>query len=182
MELDRSQREFCEAEAPYIRLLAPAGCGKTSVLLHRCLELSGRARRSERFLIVTFTRAATHELKERIAKDPQFAPLREHVVVSTLNAYGFRRMREQVRHLKLLTNNRERHFAVQNQLRPIWSQRGHAAVAEVASKRGSPPRRLLDVMDSLKALGCDHTADTNYERFQKRFDGLAEARLGAASR
>jgi len=178
MELDSSQREFCESEARYIRLLAPAGCGKTSVLLHRCLELIGRAQRSERFLIVTFTRAATHELKARLAADPQFAPLREHVVVSTLNAYGFRRMREQVRHPKLLANNTERHFAMQNQLRPVWSHDRYAAVAEVAAKRGAPPRRLLAVMDNLKALGCDHTADTNYQRFQERFDDLQKLGLG----
>ena len=40
--LDKSQREFCGSSADNIRLLAPAGCGKTLALVHRCLHLFER--------------------------------------------------------------------------------------------------------------------------------------------
>ena len=33
----------------------------------------------------------------------------------------------------------------------------------------------MDVMDSMKALGFDHTTDTNYERFKQRLDAIQDA-------
>jgi UvrD/REP helicase N-terminal domain len=52
--LDQSQKKFCEAPTENVRLLAPAGCGKTLSLLYRCRHLieNGKAQRT-RFLIVT---------------------------------------------------------------------------------------------------------------------------------
>ena len=76
MKLDRSQLEFCRSDADHIRLLAPAGCGKTFALLHRCRELASQARHAERFLIVTFTKSATTELELRLARDRDFESIR----------------------------------------------------------------------------------------------------------
>ena len=52
---------------------------------------------SARFLIVTFTVAATNELKDRLAHDSEFECVRDQATVTTLNAYGYRRIRNQVR-------------------------------------------------------------------------------------
>ena len=69
--LNESQKEFCRSKASCIRLLAPAGCGKTASLLYRCLRLLRRNRDSSpRFLIVTFTKTATVELLDRLNGDP----------------------------------------------------------------------------------------------------------------
>lgn len=170
MKLDSSQVQFCRSGADHIRLLAPAGCGKTLALLHRCRHLAERASAAPRFLVVTFTKTATHELRSRLGR-AEFDGVRDHIMISTLNAYGFRRMHNQLNSTRLLSSNNERFFAMRNQLRPIWLNK-HPHIAEVASKRGTGPRRLMDVMDSLKALGFDHVTDTNYERFKERLDSI----------
>ena len=176
LNLDRSQRAFCSSTAPNIRLLAPAGCGKTTALLHRCLRLARESSGSPRFLLVTFTRSAAAEIMARMANDPQFAPVAGQVSVSTLNAYGYRRIREKVRSPKLLISPADHHFAMLNQLRTVWVDLPH--IAEVVQARGSGARRLMDVMDNIKSMGFDHTVDTNRELFQKRLDILRAQGLG----
>ena len=177
MKLDQSQLDFCKSDAEHIRLLAPAGCGKTYALLHRCRELSERANKNEKFLIVTFTKAATMELESRLNTDPEFESIRDVTAISTLNAYGFRRMHSQLRSTKLLTKSRERYFAIQNQLRPVWEDMPH--IAETVTRRGNAARQLMAVIDNLKALGFDHTADTNYAKFIRKVESLRQRGLGS---
>ena len=125
IELNQSQLDFCQSNAQNIRLLAPAGCGKTASLLHRCRELIQRAEHKPRFLIVTFTKAATTELRERLDSGEHFQPVRGQATITTLNSYGWRRIRDQVSGARLLTAPSERHFAMKNQLRPVWIGRQH---------------------------------------------------------
>ena len=173
MRLDRSQREFCESDARHLRLLAPAGCGKTHALLYRCLHLS-KQKDNERFLLVTFTKAAESEALSRLATDPDVKPLHRLVTVSTLNAYGYRRLRNELQHPKLLTGN-DRYFAMKNQLQPVW--RGDERLSDAITKRGNHGKRLMLVIDDLKALGFDHTTDTSLETFSARLDSLCEQGL-----
>ena len=174
MHLDESQLDFCRSDANHIRLLAPAGCGKTLALLYRCRELASRANQMPRFLVVTFTKSATIEFSSRLLRDPEFNNIRDHVTISTLNAYGFRRMRSQLRSIRLLSSNNDRYFAMRNQLRPVWLKK-YPHVEQVAiNSRGNGSRLLMDVMDNLKALGFDHTTDINYERFRDKFDSVQQ--------
>ena len=113
IQLDDSQLEFCKN----IRLLAPAGCGKTLSLLYRCSKLLKRSEGHPRFLIVTFTKAAAAELQERLTRDPQFRSVSDHARITTLNAYGWQRIRDQVRSPNLLANQTDYHFAMLRQLR-----------------------------------------------------------------
>ena len=172
MKLDKSQQTFCESDARHIRLLAPAGCGKTSALLHRCLELSKRADHKERFLLVTFTKAAQLEAQSRLATDPDFKPIRDLVTVSTLNAYGYRRIRNELQHTRLLKSRNDRYFAMRNQLQPVWRENEQLAAA--ITGRGNHSSRVMAVMDELKALGFDHTSDTSLEKFGARLDSLRD--------
>lgn len=174
MKLDRSQRKFCESDARYLRLLAPAGCGKTNALLYRCLHLHEQKRR-ERFLLVTFTKAAELEALSRLAGDRDFAPIRDLVIVSTLNAYGYRRLRNQVQHPNLLSSRKDHHFAMRNQLRPVW--RDDDRLSDAVTGHGSRGRQLMGVIDALKALGFDHTADTTFEKFSDKLHTLCEQGL-----
>ena len=175
MQLDLSQLAFCQSTASCIRLLAPAGSGKTLALLYRCREVARRSSGSPRFLVVTFTRSATAELNDRLASDPDLSEIRDQVHVSTLNAYGFRRMRDQLSHTRLLSSNTDKFFALQNQLRPVWLK--YRDVAQAASRRGTAPRRLMDLIDRLKVLGFDHTADTNFEKFRERLEKIQRSDL-----
>lgn len=169
-DLDSSQLRFCRSTAKNIRLLAPAGCGKTSSLLYRCSELVKKARNKPRFLIVTFTVAAANELKERLRSDPAFENVQGQANITTLNAYGWQRIRSQVNSARLLTNNADRHFAMLNQLHPIWQDNQH--IKPVVTKRGNGTRNLMTAMDNLKAMGFDHTTDTNFSLFNQRLDTL----------
>lgn len=163
---DSSQLAFCESDETNIRLLAPAGCGKTSSLLHRCRNLVTSSSGNPRFLIITFTNAAAEELKDRQTSDPEFECLKDRITVTTLNAYGWRRIRSRVNNAQLLKDSTARHFAVLNQLRPVWIDNEY--IEPAVRPRGRNTRDLLDVMDNLKSMGFDHTVDTSLEKFQER--------------
>lgn len=168
-QLDSSQLEFCDSFDRNIRLLAPAGCGKTSSLLYRCRSLMDQGAGNPRFLIITFTNAAVEELKDR-TDDPDFERLKDRVTINTLNAYSWRRVRSRVNNAQLLTDATKRHFAVLNQLRPIWSNKPE--IEQAVNSRGRNTRTILDVMDNLKSMGFDHTIDTSLAKFEARIRGL----------
>lgn len=170
-QLDSSQLEFCDSFDRNIRLLAPAGCGKTSSLLYRCRSLMDQGAGNPRFLIITFTNAAAEELKDR-TNDPDFERLKDRVTVSTLNAFGWRRVRSRVNSARLLTDARTRHFAVLNQLRPVWNNKPE--IEQAVKPYGRNNKTLLDVMDNLKSMGFDHTIDTSLAKFQARISDLEE--------
>ena len=174
-QLDHSQLEFCASASRNIRLLAPAGCGKTLSLLHRCSELLTRSKSHPRFLIVTFTKAAAAELKERIARDPEFESVGDYARITTLNAYGWQRIRDQVRNPKLLANQTDHHFAMLNQLHPIWD--GKPRIEEAINSHKNATRILMNVMDNLKSMGFDHTRDTNRDHVQNHFAALEQQGL-----
>lgn len=188
--LDSYQREFCLAPADAnLRLLAPAGCGKTLCLLERCEHLAQRASNSggspPRFLLVTFTRAATVELTDRIADRQRFPCLTSLantqpgvIDVATLNAWGYRRIRKQAFSPRLLTSKSHYHFAVLNQLQPVWGQHERVAKA-IKANRNTVPRRLMEVIDAFKSLGFDHTRHTKYSAFLAHMRCLAEQGLTA---
>ncbi len=175
IQLDESQQAFCNSRRRNIRLLAPAGCGKTASLLYRCRELFRRENGNPRFLVVTFTKAATAELRDRLINDPEFESLPGHVTVTTLNAYGWRRIRDRVRSPRLLSNSTDLHFAMLNQLRPAWTDNAH--IAPVVERRGNRARRLMEVMDNLKSMGFDHTKDLNRQAFYSRLESLHDEGL-----
>ena len=171
-DLDHSQRDFCEAPEGSVRLLAPAGCGKTLSLLFRCLHLQSLDQsRQAHFLIVTFTVAAMQELASRINQDSRFQSLRDHVEVLTLNSWGWRRVRSIAFNPRLVVSKKEYHFAMLNQLQPIW--RKHPRVQQaIKAHRHTTPQKLMETIDSLKALGFDHTRHTSFETFSARLNEL----------
>ena len=178
-ELDSSQRKFCEAPSGNnIRLLAPAGCGKTLCLLFRCKQLAERSLHSSRprFLIVTFTRAAAGELQERVNSDDRFSAIRDLAKISTLNAWGFRRVKSVADHPKLVKSSKDYYFTVRNQLRPIW-QKHKRVKSAIEKKKGNTPRILMDAIDAFKSLGFDHVQHSNLGRFSQHLEKLQELDL-----
>ncbi len=177
-KIDKSQQAFCDAPSGNIRLLAPAGCGKTHSILHRCCALHRLASsRATRFLVLTFTVAARDELKARLTEDTAFASIRDHVEVTTLNAWGFRRIKSQTRNPRLLTNKQDKHFAVMNQLAPVWVK--HKAVkGAIEGRRSSPTNEILEIMDALKSLGFDHTRIKSVAEFTAHVQSLLDLDLG----
>lgn len=176
--LDKSQRQFCEAPVGNARLLAPAGCGKTASLLFRCAHLAeNEAPQRLRFLVVTFTVAAKQELASRLSENSQFAPIRDSVEITTLNSWGFRRVRSVAFSPKLVTGKTDYHFAMRNQLQPIWKEHERVKAA-IERNANTTPRKLMNLMDAFKSVGFDHLRHTNYEGFAGRMEELRSQGLG----
>ena len=175
-QLDQSQRLFCEAPQSNIRLLAPAGCGKTLCLLFRCKHLAEQANpRRLRFLLVTFTRAAMQELSSRLDEDNRFAHLQDSIEITTLNAWGNRRIKNAAFSPKLLKTKRDYHFAMQNQLQPIWQNHEsirHAIQSREPRIRYNASRKLMDVINGFKSLGFDHVRHVEYGQFEQHWRQL----------
>ncbi len=64
---DSTQAQAVGAGAGVVQVIAPAGSGKTTVLVERVRELRCRGVPAQRIACVTFNRAAADELKERLA-------------------------------------------------------------------------------------------------------------------
>ncbi|MGP9819350.1 UvrD-helicase domain-containing protein [Salinarimonas sp. NSM] len=176
-QLDPFQRAFVEAPAGSLRLLAPAGSGKTQSLLWRCAELSRRADGKGRFLVVTFTRAARDELRARLKAD-DFGALASSVDVVTLNGWGWRRVRANHHSPRLLAGEYERRQLVQNTLQPVWKAYP-AIAAAIASRPFVIDKVLSGLIDDLKSLGFDHEAE-GFGQANDRIDDLI--RLGLLGR
>lgn len=171
--LDLSQTKFCQAPEDNIRLLAPAGCGKTLSLLFRCLYLAEKGKpQRPRFLIVTFTRAAQEELKSRLNEDNTFAPIRDQIEMITLNSWGYRRIKTVTFSPKLITSKDDYYFTMYNQLQSIWSKHEKVKAAIRGKKGNTTPQKLMKAIDSFKSLGFDHTRQKNYELFVERLTEL----------
>ena len=177
VQLDDSQREFIKApDDQNIRLLAPAGCGKTLCLLHRCKYLAETSSGKPRFLIVTFTRPARDELRSRLSIDSEFASMLDQVEINTLNAWGWRRLREQKQtHSPKLFKKGEYRAKMENLLQPIWKQ--HKQISDVLKSnnqriRNQAPKRLMEVVDSVMSLGFDHVRHADLPSFQGHWDEL----------
>ena len=179
--LDNSQKRFCEAPPEHTRLLAPAGCGKTLSLLFRCMSLAQRAKvQKPRFLLVTFTVAARQELVSRINEDERFAPLRDQLEATTLNSWGFRRIKTVAYSPKLLTSKNDMFFAMKNQLQQVWMAHSQIrAVMEDKRTSNTAPRKLFNLINTFKSLGFDHTRHKTLAQFSQVVARLRDQGLDA---
>ena len=166
--LDLSQQAFCLEPNQAVRLLAPAGSGKTHSLLWRCLAVTRAAKAGEnnRFLIFTFTRAARDELRERLRSDVKFQAVAPLVEVTTLNSWGYRRVKADVNNPKLVTGSNDRYWTIMNVLQPVWQE--HAALKATFTdnrRKNRAARQMMDLMDQVKSLGFRHDVHTEYAAF-----------------
>lgn len=182
IRLDASQERFCQAPERNVRLIAPAGCGKTLSLLYRCAHLVAQRQGSkQRFLLVTFTRAARDELLDRLQTAPEFAHLRDQVEITTLNSWGWRRIRNVAFSPKLLTSKPDYHFTMKNQLQPVWQNHARIryAIAESKSwRKNQAPQILMTTLDAFKSLGFDHLRQPDFASFSGHWNTVEDMGLG----
>lgn len=103
MRFTAAQQSAVEARNDSVLVSAAAGSGKTAVLVERVLSLLKEGMQIDRMLIVTFTRAAAGEMRERIGRrleeegDPRLGrqALRlNRAAICTLHVFCFRVLRE----------------------------------------------------------------------------------------
>jgi DNA helicase II / ATP-dependent DNA helicase PcrA len=90
VELDAEQRRAVDAHGGVVQVIAPAGSGKTAVLVARVRELLRRRIPAERILCTTFNRDARVELQERLR-----AAGVASVAARTFHSVGWWLMREE---------------------------------------------------------------------------------------
>src|SRR5882724_1316211 len=71
--IDQAQRDLALDTSRSIIVQAPAGSGKTDLLTRRYLKLLAAVDEPEEILAITFTRAATAEMRARILSDLEAA-------------------------------------------------------------------------------------------------------------
>jgi DNA helicase-2/ATP-dependent DNA helicase PcrA len=152
--LDEFQTAFCDSPAENIRLLAPAGSGKTMSLLWRCLSVYQAKGGSARFLVFTFTRAARDELRKRLASH-QFNNIRSAIEIATLNSWGFKRVKQNFHSPRLNTTEAERSFCVQNALQPVWMRHDYVRKA-IQAQAFSAGKTIMNLMDLMKSMAFLH--------------------------
>ena len=155
MELDASQLKFVESDSEFVRLLAPAGAGKTQSLLQRCVR-QARERPNERFLIIAFTRAARNELVARLQNDSSLSEVAASIKVMTLNAWGNRMVRNSAPKARLVASQWDQKLVLDNALQPIWTQFPLISSALLDRKQVRAGRAIMDGMEKLKSLGFRH--------------------------
>lgn len=104
MQFTKAQQAAIDARNRDVLVSAAAGSGKTAVLVERVVSLLKEGRRIDRMLIVTFTRAAAGEMRERIAarleQEEENAHLRRQLMllprasISTLHVFCYGLLRE----------------------------------------------------------------------------------------
>ncbi|MBQ7990858.1 MAG: ATP-dependent helicase [Oscillospiraceae bacterium] len=156
--LNQAQKKFCKI--PYnkdVRLLAPAGSGKTYSLLWRCKYIHEISKAKElpvpKFLLVAFTRSAKQEIEERLKSD-EFGDM--HVTVRTLNAWGWEQIKGSGNELN--TTHRQRQSIINHDLVQLIKKFPLISSA-VSSAYGRTHNAtlLIDLIDELKSMGFKHT-------------------------
>ena len=88
-DLDSSQREAVASVSGPIRVLAPAGSGKTKTLVNRILHLLNQGIASERILALAFNKKARDEMQDRLERRGV-----RGVDVRTFHSFGYEIVRE----------------------------------------------------------------------------------------
>jgi DNA helicase-2/ATP-dependent DNA helicase PcrA len=92
---DEEQLSLIHARGEILRLVAPAGSGKTQTIINRILHAARNGSRPERLLCLTFDNAAAKALRGKLGE--QLMALGASSLgfqISTLNAFGYRVLRE----------------------------------------------------------------------------------------
>ena len=146
--LDRFQRELIDSRSRFVRVVAPAGSGKTRSLTAKAIHLVASTPQN-RILALTFTNAAANELKARAQANGSG---RGGLHVSTVNAFGYEVVKKMVPSHHLYTRGAPPFGGACNVVKKTLEQ--------VSLGPGEFQQRyseILDLADLTKSFGFFHT-------------------------
>lgn len=152
MALTKAQENFVFSKDKFIRLLAPAGCGKTFSIMEKTKEIM-KSNTKSKISVFTFTRNASKEIIDRCGDG-------ETLDVNTLNSWGNRYVKTTVlKNAKLISSAQDRKFCMGNYLQPVWGKPEHDIFKKLCQGRSRVRcgEKLLDLIDNFKNLGFKHT-------------------------
>ena len=97
LDADEHQTKVIHAVGKVLRLVAPAGSGKTQTIVNRILRMVRDGVKPNRLLVLTFDNAAAKTLRERFIEQTTKIGI-PHIFlerqVTTLNAFGYHLLRQ----------------------------------------------------------------------------------------
>lgn len=127
--LDQYQQRVVDSTADAIRMVAPAGSGKTETLAYRVLARIEAGVAPQRILLLTFDTNS----RDSVAAKLQVLGIPKTVRVSTLNAFGYQLLRERFRDERNRII-REVFFPQSPSLKKLTEEYGHSVFTEMLSK------------------------------------------------
>ena len=172
---DEVQQRVIDSKSKYLRVVAPAGAGKTRTLTAKAVEILSREK-SARVLCLTFTNAAADEFKRKASKVS--SSLTERLHVSTVNSFGLEILRSFNDKLRIATPSAHigtvfATIKAMMQESPIWEY----------ESRHSLYQSIFELADVTKALGFSHRFDDesamdSYEFVQTLgLNGILESKM-----
>lgn len=146
MTMTPSQQRAIDTNSSAVLVVAGAGSGKTTVVTHRIARLINDGCDPTRILVLTFTRKAANELRERLAKLVG-APAAKTMWVGTFHAISYRILAEHGHRIGYQTSG-------QNRISIVTTDEADELMAEVASEcRWMGTKK--DIAEARKALAHD---------------------------
>jgi len=152
---DEYQNNFIESESDTIRLLAPAGSGKTQSIINRILKLSSKGENPSSFLVLTFDKAASISLKEKLneALKENNITINEQPNISTLNAFGYYILRNQLKRGNenlTVCSNRDMHECFRKAKTLILENEKFRQIENILFPSNIKQRVFIEIISSFK--------------------------------
>jgi DNA helicase-2/ATP-dependent DNA helicase PcrA len=93
---DEYQQAVIDADYHTIRLVAPAGAGKTQTVVNRVLRRVASGIDPKRFLVLTFDGSAAQALRSKLAEQLAYHDQEMDLSIATLNSFGYRLLAEHI--------------------------------------------------------------------------------------
>lgn len=94
LNADEDQLSLIHHTGEAIRLVAPAGSGKTQTIINRVIHSVRKGTKPKRILCLTFDNSASGALRETIKRQLSSHGADHEFEIMTLNAFGYRLLRE----------------------------------------------------------------------------------------
>lgn len=157
-ELDDAQQCVIDTPKKFIRVVAPAGSGKTRTLIAKTAHILN-TERNAKVLCLTFTNAAKEEFLKRAQEVG--TQISNRIQVSTLNSFGYDLLKN--KSLKLISPG-----SVGGANKPITELMSQSDLWGKKVQRNLY-RPILDFSDVMKGLGFDHQNDIDSAKKHLQF-------------